>query len=118
MVGDPGVTEVSGQLEMFGVPYFNGYPYFPAMFLSYAPFRLIDEGPDSIRYGNVAVLLLMALTTGWLAARLTGGRLALVAAGMAVLLLSLSTGLGRQLFGLGSTDAVIGVVPAPSPSLH
>ena len=107
VTGAPGVTEHDGQVEMFGVPYYYGYPYFPAMFLSYVPFRAFDRGLHSIRIGNAFWLAVVLGGGAWLAYRLSpdGGRLP--AAGLAVLLVALTTGLGSQLFRFGITDMLI-----------
>ena len=107
--GDPHVTEIDGRTEMFGVPYLYGYPYFPAMFLSYAPFRWIDPGLHSIRIGNAVLLALAAIGVGWLSYRLAPSGRGALAVGSSVLLLALAEGIGRQLFARGVTDLLPGV---------
>ena len=55
--GTPHVEVRDGQVYMFGVPYYYGYPYFPAMMLGYLPFTFFIDGYDSIRIGNVVFAL-------------------------------------------------------------
>ena len=109
VTGARGVTEIDGRVEMFGVPYFYGFAYFPAMFLSYAPFRLIDPGQHSIRIGNAFWLAVLLGGVAWLAFRLAPAGRQPQAAALAAVLLTATTGLGGQLFYFGITDVVIPV---------
>jgi uncharacterized membrane protein len=77
------------------------------MFLSYAPFRLIDQGQDAIRIGNAFWLALLLAGVGWLAFRLAPPGRRPQAAGLSTLLLASTTGLGGQLFFFGITDVLI-----------
>ena len=98
---------------MFGIPYYYGFPYFPAMFLSYAPFRAIERGQHSIRIANAFWLAVTLAGAGWLAYRLAPERRRPPAAGLAVLLIALTTGLGHQLFHYGITDMLIAAYVLP-----
>ncbi|HVR28224.1 MAG TPA: glycosyltransferase 87 family protein [Thermoanaerobaculia bacterium] len=109
VTGGRGVTETGGRVEIFGVPYFYGFPYFPAMFLSYAPFRWIDPGQHSIRIGNAFWLAVLLAGIAWLAYRLAPPGRRPQAAALSALLLTTTTGLGGQLFYFGITDIVIPV---------
>ncbi len=109
IVEAPGVTVSGDRVEMYGVPYYYGYPYFPAMFLSYAPFRLIEPGQHSIRIGNAFWMAAALAGVAWLAFRLSPRDRRPPAAGFAVLLLVSSAGLSSQLFYFGITDLLIPV---------
>ena len=74
VTGAPGVEEEGGRVTMFGVPYYYGFPYFPAMFLSYAPFRAFERGQHSIRIANAFWLAVTLAGAGWLAYRLAPER--------------------------------------------
>jgi Glycosyltransferase family 87 len=106
----PGVKETAdGRVEIFGVPYYYGFAYFPATFLSYQPFRWIDPGQDAIRIGNAFWLAVLLGLASWLAWRLSPPARRPEASALAALLLLVSTGLGGQLFFFGITDIVIPV---------
>ena len=107
VLGAPGVTVDGGRVEMFGVPYYYGFPYFPTMFLSYLPFRWIEPGQDSIRIGNAFWLAVIVVGVSWLAFRLAPPGRRPQAAGLAILLLASTAGLGQQLFYFGITDMLI-----------
>lgn len=109
VAGDPHTTVTASGVEMWGVPYYYGYPYFPAMFLSYAPFRWLSPGQHSIRLGNAALLLLAVAGVAWLGHRLASPGRKTLGAGLALLLLGLTQGLGDQLFRFGVTDLLPGV---------
>jgi hypothetical protein len=64
----PHVTKVNGQLYMFGVPYYRGYPYFPASILTYEPLRRIVPGIEYIRVGNIIALVATMVAIAWLTA--------------------------------------------------
>jgi hypothetical protein len=107
VTGAPGVSEENGRVTMFGVPYYYGFPYFPAMFLSYAPFRVFERGQHSIRIGNAFWLAVILVGAAWLAYRLAPEGRRSLAGGLAVLLVAITTGLGSQLFHFGITDMLI-----------
>jgi hypothetical protein len=109
IAGAPHVTYVRGELRMFGVPYAYGYPYFPAMFLSFEPFRQADRGLDAIRYGNACWLLLSVVGAFWLAVRLAPARAGPLAGWLAAAAIVPIWGLAFDLFRAGVTDLVIGV---------
>jgi hypothetical protein len=54
----PHLTIENGQISMFGVPYFHGYPYFPLMLMSYLPAYAISDSYAAVR---ITHLLLMVL---------------------------------------------------------
>jgi len=102
-------VEIDGdRVLMYGVPYTYGFPYFPAMFLSYLPFRAMTFGLHSIRIGNGVLLLLSVAGIIYLGRRL-GPRGApwtgTLVAGVAFLGIK---DLPGQFFGFGVTDLVVG----------
>jgi hypothetical protein len=103
----PHVTNVDGQLRMFGVPYYFGYTYFPAMFITYEPFRHIVPSVDCIRVANAAFYLAIMGAAAWLVALFapSGSRVI----GVALVLASLACVyvLGKEIFDEGATDAII-----------
>jgi hypothetical protein len=105
--GRPGVTERDGRVEIYGVPYFYGFAYFPGTFLSYVPFRFIDPGRQSIRIGNAFWLAVLLIGVALLTYRLAPERWRLEGAALAALLLAITTGLGGQLFFFGVTDLMV-----------
>jgi len=107
--GAPHVTYARGGLRMFGVPYAYGYPYFPAMFLSFEPFRRADAGLDAIRYGNACWLVLAVVGAFWLAVRLAPPRAGPLAGWLAAAATVPIWALGFDLFRAGVTDLVIAV---------
>lgn len=54
----PNIEINNGQITMFGIPYFNGYPYFPLMMLSYTPLYAIFESYTAIRVTHIILILL------------------------------------------------------------
>lgn len=54
----PHMENINGQITMYGVPYFHGYPYFPLMLLSYLPAYFIFEGYTAIRVTHIVLMLL------------------------------------------------------------
>lgn len=101
-------VEIKGdRVLMYGVPYTYGFPYFPAMFLSYLPFRALVSGFHSIRIGNCAFLLLTVGGILYLVRRL-GPSGAPWTGALAACVASLGIkDLPGQLFGFGVTDLVI-----------
>ncbi len=78
-------VEVRGtDVFMYGIPYRYGFPYFPAMFASYLPFRLVVDGLLSLRVGNSVFLLLNVIGLCALARRLIPGPHWVTAAALAV----------------------------------
>ena len=70
----PHVTQKNGRLYMFGVPYYYGYPYFPAMILTYEPLRRVVPTLGYIRIGNAIFLLITVVSVVWLAVLLVPPR--------------------------------------------
>lgn len=106
----PHVTVKGGVTRMFGMPYLYGYPYFPAMFLAYMPFRSLAAGFHSVRVANLAFLFLASLGVAWLAWKVTpvGGRL--LAVGTGLLAYWGNSVIPRELIGYGVTDILIAVL--------
>jgi hypothetical protein len=98
-----------GRVTMFGVRYYYGYPYFPMMFISYAPFNLIESDYNAIRIGNLVFYLVSLMGVWWLARRLAPREFTYYPALLAVLCFTGIWKWGRELFRMGVTDIVIGV---------
>jgi hypothetical protein len=105
----PHVSEENGQLWMFGVPYYFGYPYFPAMFISYEPFRRIDSSRQNIRDGNAFYYLLLLIEIGWLSTLLVPRGFKALACVLGIAAFASSFVLGEELFSFCVTDIVIPV---------
>jgi hypothetical protein len=104
------VTVTDGLVEMFGVPYSYGYPYFPAMFLTFAPFQWAQSGLHSIRLGNGLVLAMCLLAMGLLIPRLVPNRrLALVGTLLSATTLLGAGALRTELYTAVVTDLAIGM---------
>jgi len=103
----PNVARVNGQLEMFGVPYYYGYPYFPAMFFLYQPFRWGDSTPQAIRTGNGVYYFLLLAAMAWLAAILVPKGYRVLAALLSMLGFAATLALAGELFMFCTTDIVI-----------
>jgi hypothetical protein len=103
----PHVTQVGKQLYMYGIPYYYGYPYFPAMFLTYEPLRRIEPTIASIRLGNGICYLATMIALAWLASLLVPPGRRAVAAVLAVAALACTWILGQQYFLEGTTDVII-----------
>lgn len=103
----PHIEKAEGEVTIYGVPYYFGYPYFPLMFLSYEPFRHVLPDFNAIRIGNALLYLLAVGAVGWLASRFGNARekkpLALFSM-MAFLGFRVWT---EELFELGITDLLI-----------
>ncbi len=106
---EPGnhVEQTSRGLTMFGVPYHYGFPYFPAMFLSYLPFRALADGYHALRVGNLFFLLLNCLGMGLIAWRHSAPSKHYVAAAMACALYLGVRVLPEELSTFAITDLVI-----------
>jgi uncharacterized membrane protein len=101
------VTVHGRDVRMYGVPYTYGFPYFPAMFLSYLPARAITSGYDSLRVANAIFLALNLLGIFWLTRRLSPAGLA-TTAGLAGCVAYVGVGaLQTELFRYAITDLVI-----------
>ena len=103
------VSVEDGRITMFGVRYYYGYPYFPMMFISYAPFRLVESNYNAIRIGNLVFYLLSLAGIWWLVRGLAPREFASYPALLAVLCFTGIWKWGRELFRMGVTDIVIGV---------
>jgi hypothetical protein len=103
----PHVTKVNGQLYMFGVPYYRGYAYFPAMFWSYEPFRRINPRHPDLKIGNAFFYVLTVIGVAWLAALLTPPGWRMLAALVAVTALVGTQFIGQAYFFEEMTDVVI-----------
>ncbi len=66
----PKTTVEGGRVKMFGLDYAYGYPYFPAMFLSYLPFRPLAPFYHSLRIANGVFFALTLVGIFWLSHRL------------------------------------------------
>jgi hypothetical protein len=62
----PNVTVRKDKTWLYGLEYDYGYPYFPAMFLSYVPFRPFAAGVQSVRVGTACFVVLNACLIAWL----------------------------------------------------
>lgn len=102
-----GVTRRDGQTLMFGVPYDYGYPYFPAMLLSYLPFRPLAEGYHSIRVANFAFVVITLLAMGVVGRRCSQSTLRWPVAFLSGGLFLGAGVLATELLRLGVTDVVI-----------
>jgi len=60
------VRHTGAGVELYGVPYRYGFPYFPGMLLGYLPARLCGLGEEGLRLWN----LLLTAATGWILWRL------------------------------------------------
>lgn len=103
----PHVTVNQGEVRMYGVPYTYGFPYFPAMLLSYLPVRAVVPGYDSLRVTNAILLALNLAGIFWLARRLVLpalGTTAGLVAGVAYVGVSV---LRTEVFRYAVTDLVI-----------
>ena len=54
----PNLSVEDGQIFMFGVPYYHGFPYFPLMMLSYLPVHLLLDNYTGMRLTNLLLMLL------------------------------------------------------------
>ncbi len=59
---EDGISLVDGEFRMFGIPYYFGYPYFPAMALGYLPMTALLGNYTAIRLSN----LVLSLTNLWI----------------------------------------------------
>lgn len=103
----PHVTNENGQLEMFGVPYYYGYAYFPAMFMSYEPFRWLESSHRYIRIGNAVFLFVILGAVGWLTSLLVPRPSRVLAVSLSIAATICALGLAREYFFEGATDVVI-----------
>lgn len=103
----PHVTVENGQVKMFGVPYYYGYPYFPGMFLSFEPFRFMDSSQQAIRTGNAIYYFALLGAMAWLAASMVPKGYRTLAALLALLSFVCTRVLARELFFYCTTDIVI-----------
>ncbi len=102
----PNVQIVDGQVLLFGVPYYYGFPYFPAMFLSYLPFTLLLERYDAVRLLNVLLMGANLIGIRMLVARLS--RLHIERSQMVAIVAYLSIGVyWFEIFWLGIVDILL-----------
>lgn len=106
----PHVTKVNGQMYMFGVPYYRGYAYFPAMFLSYEPFRRLNTKHPDLRVGNAFFYFSTILGIAWLTAVLTPRGWRVLASTSAVAAFVGTQFLAQAYFFEEMTDVVIPAV--------
>jgi hypothetical protein len=101
-------VEVRGEsVFMYGLPYAYGFPYFPAMFASYLPFRPLADGVDSLRIGNAMFLALNVLGILLLMRRLVPESLAWALGPLAVVSYLGIEALPAELWRFGVTDIAI-----------
>jgi hypothetical protein len=100
----PNVEQRGDTLMMYGVPYRYGYPYYPAMFLGYLPWRALAGGFDSIRVGNLVFMLLNVAGIFLLMRRLVPHPLAPMIAVAAYLAIEAYP---REIFEFGIVDIMI-----------
>jgi hypothetical protein len=103
----PHVSRVGQQLYMFGVPYDFGYAYFPAMFISYEPFRHLQPSVQYIRTANAVFYLVTLVAMAWLAALFAPPGLKALASVLTVATFVCNLLLGWEYFFLGTVDVVI-----------
>ena len=100
----PNVEQRGDTLFMYGVPYRYGYPYYPAMFLGYLPWRALADGFTSIRVGNLVFMMLNIAGIVLLARRLAPNPIAPLLAAAAYLLVEAYP---REIFEFGIVDIMI-----------
>lgn len=105
--GSPHVTKVGKQLYMFGVPYYFGYPYFPATFITYEPLRRIAPTRSDYRMANAIFYIVTLGAIAWLTALLTPQGWRTLGALLAISALTWSEFVGHQFFFEGLTDVII-----------
>lgn len=70
----PHVQQTREGVNLHGVPYRYGFPYFPVMMLSYLPARLLGLGQEGIRVWNLVITMASLLGLVLLVRRLTPRR--------------------------------------------
>lgn len=70
----PHVRQTREGVELYGVPYRYGFPYFPGMLIGYLPARLFGLGEEGLRVWNLVLSLATAWLLGRLVQRLAPGR--------------------------------------------
>lgn len=103
----PHVTNENGQLKMFGVPYYYGYAYFPAIFMSYEPFRWLESSHRYIRIGNVVFLFVILGAVGWLTSLFVPKSSRVLGVSLSIAATVCALGLAREYFLEGATDVII-----------
>jgi hypothetical protein len=103
----PHVEISGGDVKMYGVPYYYGYPYFPATFLTYMPLYLLIEGYASIRTGNLLLLALNILGLILLVWRFSGVDRRIETAMIAVVSYLGVYVYAREIFDSGIVDILI-----------
>lgn len=103
----PHVTKVNGQLYMFGVPYYRGYPYFPASILTYEPLRRLVPTIEYIRIGNIIALVATMIAIAWLTVLFVPPGYKVVAGFLAIASFFCLWKLGWDYISEGQTDVLI-----------
>ncbi|MBM2845183.1 MAG: hypothetical protein HW407_495 [Bacteroidetes bacterium] len=107
VAGGAHIDTTGGVTTMYGIRYSYGYPYFPMMFASFAPFQMIVREYSAIRIGNLFFLLCTAAGVSWVTYRLSERSTRTLAATAGLALFLSATTLGSELMILGVTDMVI-----------
>lgn len=103
----PHVTVEGGRVELYGVEYRYGFPYFPALILTYLPLRPLAQGDDVLRITNGLLVLLNLVGIFWLASRSAPPRWGRVAGLMGCVAYLAIEPLIAEYFVLGVTDVAI-----------
>jgi hypothetical protein len=103
----PNVTIERGVTRLFGLRYPYGYPYFPAMFLGYMPFRWLATNFHSVRVANLIFLFLASVGVAWLAWKSTPQGARVLAVGMGLLAYWGNSVIPREILAYGVTDVFI-----------
>ncbi len=103
----PNVEIAGDDITMFGVPYYYGYPYFPAMFLSHMPTSYLIKGENSIRIFNLFLFLLNVVGILILTSRLANrdGRFDVLA--VALIAYLCIRAYPREIFEYGIVDILV-----------
>jgi hypothetical protein len=104
---EPHVELRGNEVFMYGIPYRYGFPYFPALFASYLPFRPLAHGMQSLRIGNAFFLALNVIGLFALARRLLPASHALSAGALAVVAYLGIAVLPNELIRFAITDLAI-----------
>jgi hypothetical protein len=101
------ITVTDEGMEMFGLDYYSGYPYFPAMFLTYAPFVATFGGINSMRICNVLLLAMNLIGVVWLTLRHTDGSQRVIACMTSVAAHLCIFSYPHEIFSFGIVDILI-----------
>lgn len=106
-VRGPNITVEDGVTRMFGIPYYFGYTYFPAMFIAYIPFWVTIANNHAIRWGNLFFSIICLLSIIWLTLRLVPKPLRFAACALATCIWFYTDKIPQQIYFAGITDVVI-----------